>query len=416
MADKKQTKQALIFPQAEPVEAMTSVTPTTTVTRLPGVGVDIGTANIAVSRFISKLTVHPDGGTSLIPDITFKANRDCFLTFPESDAALLDGSGVEYHVSEDEKSLLVIGKAAVPFAQAMGIPLRRPLAKGFISDKEDLSKEVVKLLLSSLLGAPTVPGELAVFSIPGAPVDGDIPKANYHTRFFSDRLKELGYNPVPLNEAMAVCLTELRDVQGAAYTGLTFSFGAGMVNVALVFKGILIRAFSLSMGGDFIDEGAAKATSTPLSHVTSLKEDGIYLVNTFLPDPSDETGESKIKVTAGTIVNRQEGYHDNQSDRQAEAVVMMYRELLTKLRDVLENFLADPANRVDIKDPIPVIVSGGTAQAPGFAALFNDIVLKDLQTRLRISDSAQLAADPMSAVAHGAARRARMKLNSSEGE
>ena len=374
------------------------------VTMLTGKGVDIGTANIAVSVFQSK-QVNDGEGSRFETSANTTFSRDSFLTFPINEEAVLASAGVPYEVSSDEQHLLVLGVHAAPFAQAMGIPLRRPLAKGFISDKEDLSKEVVKLILAQVLGEPTSPGEIAVFSIPGMPIDGDTPKANYHTRFFSDRLREMGYTPVPLNEAMAVCFNELVDVgEGKTYTGLNFSFGAGMVNCALVFKGVLIRAFSLSMGGDFIDEAVAKATNTPLSHVTALKEDGVYLVDMDVLE-----GDETIRVTQGTIKDRREGYHDSQSDRQAEAISMMYRELLTKLREVLANFLVDPANRVDIKDTIPVIVSGGTAMAPGFVSLFNEIVLNGLVTRLSLGKSAMLARSPMGAVALGALNYAQMR-------
>lgn len=348
-----------------------------------GLGVDIGTANIAASRFAV-------GNNNM--DIS--SIRDCFISLPEEEEGNLSLSGLPYFPSADGERLLVIGDEAIELAAIHGTELRRPLAKGFISDREDLSKEVVTLILGRLMGKPQTPNELAVYSVPGPPSD-DAAKAQYHTRFFSDRLKELGFTPLPINEAMAViysetCQPEKLPEGHRPLTGLGLSFGAGMVNVALVHKGMLVRAFSMPFGGDFIDEAAAKATNSPLAQVTLLKESGVDLLK-------------------GTVT-QERPWHDAQTHRQAEAISLMYRELLTKLRDGINEFFSRPENRVgDMQTVMPVIVSGGTSRADGFMALFDDIVLNGLETRFPVAPHATGAASPMHSVAQGALVFARMR-------
>lgn len=349
-------------------------------------GVDVGTANLAASYF----RCGDDG--RLMASTT--SVRDCFLTFPSEEALTLQMSGVTYHETPSGH-LIVVSTEALRLAAALGLEVRRPLAQGFISDKEDLGKEVVRILLEAVLGAPEVKDEIAVFSIPGVPYQGDPSKAAFHTRFFSDRIRELGFTPLPVNEAMAIGFNALgqESKTDKKFTGLCLSFGAGLTNVALVYQGMLSKAFSLALGGDWIDNTVAAATNTPISSVTLLKEEGIDLM----------AGENTIMGRDPRwIVNRKDGYHDATSDRQAEALAMTYRELLEKLCETINAFFNDPKNRVDIREPLPVVIAGGTASAPGFLPLFERVVLANLSTRLNLDKHARLTGTPMESVANGA--------------
>lgn len=312
-------------------------------------GVDVGTANLAASYF----RCGDDG--RLMASTT--SVRDCFLTFPSEEALTLQMSGVTYHETPSGH-LIVVSTEALRLAAALGLEVRRPLAQGFISDKEDLGKEVVRILLEAVLGAPEVKDEIAVFSIPGVPYQGDPSKAAFHTRFFSDRIRELGFTPLPVNEAMAIGFNALgqESKTDKKFTGLCLSFGAGLTNVALVYQGMLSKAFSLALGGDWIDNTVAAATNTPISSVTLLKEEGIDLM----------AGENTIMGRDPRwIVNRKDGYHDATSDRQAEALAMTYRELLEKLCETINAFFNDPKNRVDIREPLPVVIAALNTIAKG---------------------------------------------------
>jgi cell division ATPase FtsA len=240
-----------------------------------------------------------------------------------------------------------------------------------------------------------------VFSVPGDPVDTKTPKALFHTRFFADRIRELGFTPLPINEAMAIGFSETqKPVNGyEPLAGLCISFGAGMINVALLFKSLCVRSFSLPMGGDWIDEAAAQQTNTPLAQVTMLKEEGLVL--------------NAIK---DSYILAKKSHHDTISERQAEAVVMMYRELLTKLAITITQFFARPENRLDVKDPLPVIISGGTSMIQGFPELFDELVLEAIDTRLPLAKKCIQAKNPMTAVAMGALQFARLRTAAQESE
>lgn len=366
-------------------------------------GVDIGTANIAEAHMAVT-----QGG---VKRVDVEVIRDCFIAFPSSEANTLLMSGVEFHDAGGDQ-IVVVGNDALRVGAAMGVEVRRPLSSGFISEKEELSKEVVRILLEKALGTPKMKDEPVAFSIPGVPLGGDASKATFHTRFFSDRIRELGFRPIPVNEAMAIGFGALGDrpaVNGDVnrnYTGLCFSFGAGLTNVALIYQGLCSRAFSIPFGGDWIDKVAAETTNTPVSSVTLLKEEGIDLM---------AGRRAGLGVEPSYLVD-EKTYHDATSFRQAEAIAMVYLDLLEKLRDGLETFFNDPKNRIDVREVLPVVVAGGTAQAVGFLELFNEVVLQGLKVRLALSPvGAILSPAPLEAVAVGSLKYSRVNFARTEG-
>lgn len=366
-------------------------------------GIDIGTANIAEAH----MSVVQGG----VKKVSVEVIRDCFISFPSSEANTLLMSGVEFHDVDDDQ-IVVVGNDALRLGAAMGIEVRRPLSSGFISEKEELSKEVVRILLEKALGAPKMKDEPVAFSIPGVPLGGDASKATFHTRFFADRIRELGFKPIPVNEAMAIGFGALGDrpavngLDSRNYTGLCFSFGAGLTNVALIYQGLCSRAFSIPFGGDWIDRVAAETTNTPVSSVTLLKEEGIDLM----------AGRRTTPGVEPSYLVEERTYHDATSLRQAEAIAMVYLDLLEKLRDGLESFFNDPKNRIDVREVLPVIVAGGTAQAVGFLELFNEVVLQGLKVRLALDpNGAILSPAPLQAVAVGSLRYSRVTFARTEG-
>jgi actin-like ATPase involved in cell morphogenesis len=354
-----------------------------------GRGVDAGTAYFVAAQH---------EGSDAENVVRLKSVRNCFLVLPFEQASSLDMSEVPY--VEGKLGLYVVGSDAVELAGVLGGELRRPMSHGFISAKEEQGKELTQLILSQIAGKPVVDNEPVAFSVPGNVYKPETfahqavtnhTNLNFHTNFFKEMFTAKGFKPLPVNEAMAVVYSEAirqKREEDPKLTGLAISFGAGMTNVALVFKSMLVRAFSMPIGGDYIDHSAAEATGSPVSQITLLKEQGIDL-------------------TSGKIVNRNDT-HDNQSDRQAEAIAMTYRELLQKLVETSNAFFADPANRVEIPVVVPVIVSGGTALAPGFMEVFDEIFMNGLQVRFKFHAEAQLAANPLDSVARGCLTFARM--------
>ncbi len=345
----------------------------------PGRGLDIGTAYIVSARS------DETKATTKISSV-----RDCFLSLPLDQAPALDISGVEY--IEGAESVFVVGNEAVNLVGVLGGDLRRPLSKGFVSPKEEDGKEILRLILQQILGTPATKGELVAFSVPGPIFDQDSsvsPTAlrdtalTFHTNFFKNLITELGYTAKPLNEAVAICYNETvnpKKKEELPLTGLSLSFGAGTTNIALTYKSLPVKTFALPFGGDFVDQMAAKATDSTISHITLLKERGVDLIT-------------------GRVMSKGE-FDDTQTERQAEAISLAYSDLLSKLINATNKFFAFNENRVEIPETIPVILSGGTTKSPNFLKLFNQIFMQQLDVRFKVSE-ARVSAIPLDATASG---------------
>jgi hypothetical protein len=145
---------------------------------------------------------------------------------------------------------------------------------------------------------------------------------------------------------------------------------SGMCNTALAYQTVKGLDFSLARGGDYIDRNAAKATGSTASRMCSIKEKGVNLA-----DPKG---------------------------RDEEAIALYIRALI---RYTLENITVQFRNArttIDLPEPIPFVVSGGTTLAGGFLDVFREEFQAMNRKGFPIPISEiRLATDPMTAVAEG---------------
>ena len=317
-----------------------------------GVGLDIGTMNIVSAR----LDASGDKETKRI--------RDAFLDVPLNAKKMLKLSNVPYVEREDE--LLLVGDTALDMANIFGKEVRRPLQDGLISPSEIDSFEVLGYLLKSVMGEPSEPGEHCYYSIPAAPLDHPDRDVVYHKGIFHNALKELGYTPHASNEALAIVYSECTK---EAFSGLTFSFGSGMTNVAMAYNTIECLTFSVARGGDWIDKGAAKNLGSTASRMCTIKESGLDLMNP--------------------------------TNREQQALAFYYRELIQySLENVMREFIKIK-DKFAFNKPIPIVISGGTSLATGFLPFFIEVFeSKKKKFPLDISEI-RLASDQLNAVANG---------------
>ena len=179
---------------------------------MKAIGIDIGTAFIAGAKF------HKE-------NISAKYVRDGFFTMPyvKQRETMLKQSKVPFIVKDrpnapGKKDIYVIGNEAFDMAVLFGQTLRRPLAGGVISAKEQGTEFILKEIIRRVAEQGDQ-GDVAYYSVPANPVDQDF-NVIYHTEMFKRFLTDLGYKAIPLNEAMAVAYSELADKD---LTGLTMS-------------------------------------------------------------------------------------------------------------------------------------------------------------------------------------------------
>jgi actin-like ATPase involved in cell morphogenesis len=321
-------------------------------------GLDIGTNMLVVGKLNEE------------NQPVFKMQRDAFYRIiPKSEVnknsiknAL---SKREFNFIEDaDGSFIIVGEPALEMAIERNDIAKRPLRRGVISPKEKNSLPMLKLLIENLLGRGEGDTNL-VYSVPAKPIDGYFDIV-YHTEIMGAYLAQMGYKAQPINEGFAIALSELIN---EGLIGICFSFGAGMVNVAVIHHGDPLVEFSMTKAGDYIDTAAGQALDISPSLIQLEKESGVDLMN-----PSNKIMEA-VSVYYGSVI-----------------------------RYALEN-TAFELNRRNKELPIfrenvVMVVSGGLTLANGFVQKMNE-VLKTVNFPIGIKEIRR-ARHPMTAVAAGA--------------
>jgi hypothetical protein len=322
-----------------------------------GVGLDIGTNMLVAATF-------DEAGSPV-----FKMQRDAFYRIvPKSEVnknsirRALENRKFNF-IEDKDGSFIVVGEEALETSIERNDIAKRPLRRGVISPKEKDSLPMLKILIENIIGKAE-PGTPMVYSVPAKPIDGDFDIV-YHTEMMGLYLGQMGYAPQPINEAFAIALSELLE---EGLTGICLSFGAGMVNCAVIHQGDSLVEFSMTKAGDYIDHAVGNALDISPSLVQLEKESG---VNLFEP-------KSKIM----------------------EAVAVYYN---TVIKYALENITFELNNRKKelpvFRENVIMVVSGGLTLAQGFEEKVNS-VLNTISFPINISE-VRRAVSPMTAVANG---------------
>lgn len=316
-----------------------------------GVGLDMGTMNIVAARRTKEGVI-----TNRI--------RDAFLDLPDEHRKMLKLSGVNYVQTDD--GLVIVGDAAYDMANMFSREVRRPLQSGLIAAGEIDALEILGILVKHVLGEPKSDNEVCYISVPAAPVDDPDRDVVYHRGILERIVTECGYKAYPSNEALAIIYSECAK---DGFSGIAFSFGSGMTNVALAMGTIEGLSFSVARGGDWIDHGAAKSTGSTQARMCTLKEKGLNLMHP-------------------------EG-------REQEALTVYYKSLIDYAIDNVASEFMKIKGKFSLPKEIPIIVSGGTSKAGGFLQFFTE-VFEEKRKKFPIDISEIRAAkEPLDAVARG---------------
>lgn len=318
------------------------------------IAVDVGTMNIVVAE--------QKGDAAEISMI-----RNCYLPLEKEQVTMAELSNIDFVESDDD--IYVVGDDAFNFSNIFGKEVKRPMSKGLISPSEIDSLDVLVLILNKICGK-TINGK-CIYSVPSSSIDLKN-NVTYHEGVFKRIFTDLGYYTESFNEAMAIIYSQCQDDQ---FTGLAFSFGAGMVNVCLAYKSVPVITFSVARSGDWIDEQTALSLGTVSNRITAIKEKNTDLAN-FM------TGSKKER-------------------RIREAIVYYYREMIRYSLDQIKTRLSEEIDDLELPESLSIVVSGGTSMANGFIPLFNE-VLQEYRDSFPVEiKEVRHADDPLTAVAEG---------------
>ena len=322
---------------------------------IKGVGLDIGTSTIIAA------TMNEEGAP------VYKKQHDAFFKIsPKSEvnkksiSMALESRKANFIINGND--FFVVGQDALYMANERNLEVRRPMSRGILSPKEKTSLPMIKLIIKSLIGQGSGSDKL-VFSIPAEPTDSDF-DVFYHTEMLKAYLREMGFDPTPLNEGFAIAFSELLDDN---LTGACISWGAGLVNSVVVYEGDPIIQFSLTKGGDWIDQSVGKALDLNPSMIQIEKE------------------ESSVDLL-------------NPRGQIQEAIVVYYNVLINYAIDNIIYEL-ERSKLPSFREPIPIVLSGGLALAANFVEKFRSEAEKKIFP-FKIKEIRR-AKDPLYCVAHG---------------
>jgi hypothetical protein len=316
------------------------------------VGLDVGTSKVVAARRKGK-------------EIDTGAQLNAFIPVPYSrfTESVLGQNEISYYREDGE--LIIWGTATERFANMFNVNVRRPMADGLLNPKERYAMPVMESIIQSLVPKARAQGEVLAFSVPAA-AEGHEPQLTFHEATLRRFLESMGYRAVAINEGLAVIFSELEDNN---FTGIGISCGGGMCNVTLAYLSIPSMMFSITKGGDYIDEAVASVTGEQATRVKVIKEEGLDL--------------SK-----------------SPKDKYEKALNIYYEDLIESLVEKLAQSLSQ-ADKLPRSDrPIPIVLSGGTARPRGFKDMFEK-ALSSRSLPVEIS-GVRMATDPVTATARGA--------------
>jgi len=317
----------------------------------------------------------------------FTVERNCFLqaattddtedTLKENNWTYAKHGENHYILGEDAiklKNLLTVSSKDQDIVVTKIGDLRRPMKHGILNTGEEkLSVAIIQKLIGNLIGAPAAPGEVLCFCAPGDPVDKNLTVV-FHRTMLTNFLKSLGYTVECIPEALAIIFSQRPVAEDsteeggqAPFSGISFSFGAGMANICFAWKKMPLINFSVAQSGDWIDQEAAKVAGIDVAAMTRFKEN---------------------KFDLGNV---------DYADMRQAGLDIFYQNMI---EHALNNF-ADKFNQLDnqIDSPLEIVIAGGTASVPGFIEKFKGVI-EGVELPFTVKD-VRMAENPFYAVSHG---------------
>ena len=277
----------------------------------------------------------------------------------------------------------IVGQHAFNYAQIFSTSeLKRPMKSGLLNPTEKDALPVLNAIIGELLG-DAKDGETCVYCIPSKPIDVQR-EVSYHEDVLRTIIEQYGYSVKKIEEAVAIGYEGLVDTQ---LTGVAISMGAGMCNIAVMYQGMTALSFSVSRGGDWVDENVSMDTGVSKAKVTNIKESSSTLdlsTATYQNIYEEETDEANVLI----------------ANRSYYGALINY--LLTNLKVQFEGV----ENVPNFPEAVPIVIGGGTSLVKGFLDVFNEQFDQD-EFPIPISEIVHIE-DAHTAVARGCLSEAQL--------
>jgi hypothetical protein len=326
------------------------------------IGFDVGTGTIQSARSDQEIV-------NISRNVFFELNKDEITTSDLTDIKYIENDG----------QIFIVGDDAFRLANIFSKEVQRPMESGLISAKEISSIDVIATMIKDLIGNIKDNEVYLTYSVPAEAID-EGRSVTYHERVFGRIFSTLGVNYTSMNEGMAIIYSECEKEK---YSGVGISFGAGMVNVAVSYKKIEAFKFSTARSGDWIDRNVAESLNMVKNRVTAIKEKKLDLQKGFLNEENKKT------------------------KRVLESLTYYYQYMINySIKKLIDEF--NKNLDIEMEEPIPIILSGGSSIPEGFLELYRSILSKYVLP-FEISE-VRRAKNPLTAVAQGLLKKTIMDV------
>ena len=328
-----------------------------------------------------------DCGTSYYITATensIKKQRNVFLTV-DGDANQVKRMLKRQKIPFVEKAgkVHIVGQHAFNYAQIFSTAeLKRPMKSGLLNPNEKDSLPVLNAIIGELLGKAK-DDETCVYCVPSKPIDVQR-EVSYHEDVLRTIIEQYGYSVKKIEEAVAIGYEGLVDTQ---LTGVAISMGAGMCNIAVMYQGMTALSFSVSRGGDWVDENVSMDTGVSKAKVTNIKE-----------------SSNTLDLSAATYQNIYE--EDTDEANVLIAIRSYYGALINYLLTNLKVQFEGVENVPNFPEAVPIVIGGGTSLVKGFLDVFNEQFDQD-EFPIPISEIVHIE-DAHTAVARGCLSEAQL--------
>ena len=147
------------------------------------------------------------------------------------------------------EQLLVFGDAALEWSAMLSLPTLPLLRGGYIPASDSISRQILAIMIDTMLPQPTGSGRLCRMTLPGSGMDDRI--ATRDADFFQQLVTLRGYRPQLITATEALALAELND---AAFSGTVISIGHSTCEFGVMHCGREVIRCAILNGLESLDE------------------------------------------------------------------------------------------------------------------------------------------------------------------
>src|SRR5580698_3863304 len=174
-------------------------------------GLDVGTSRIVIARRAND-------------DFSYESQLNAFVAIPYSKITegVLEREKIPHTVQAGQ--IIVHGNESEKFAGLLNAETRRTMTGGLLDAKEPDSLSMIREILATMFAEHRIGERQKVcFTVPAPPLGAES-SLTYHEATLRQILSELNYQPVSINEGLAIVYSEL---ESSNYTGIGISCEIG---------------------------------------------------------------------------------------------------------------------------------------------------------------------------------------------